>query len=132
MKKNMEKINAQKNINLEAIRHYQAAYAEYNSLPYGYKPARLRSCTATVYETPHYFLLRSYNTVVACIDKSTGICYDVLRHVYGFTSTSCQHINKFKNELRGNYLKALQFNCYRRVRGKNGSRIEYEPFIPFT
>ena len=49
MKKNMEKINAQKNINAEAIRHYQLAYAEYNSLQYGYKPARLRSCSATVY-----------------------------------------------------------------------------------
>lgn len=82
MKKNMEKINAQKNINAEAILHYQLAYAEYNALPYGYKPARLRSCSATVYETTHYYLLRSYNTVVACIDKSTGICYDVLRHVF--------------------------------------------------
>lgn len=101
MKKNMEKINAQKNINAEAIRQYQLAYAEYNSLPYGYKPARLRSCTATVYETPHYFLLRSYNTVVACIDKSTGICYDVLRHVFGFTSTSCQHVNKFISDYSG-------------------------------
>ena len=41
MKKNMEKINAQKKVNAEAIRHYTLAYAEYNSLPYGYKPARL-------------------------------------------------------------------------------------------
>lgn len=82
MKKNMEKINAQKKVNFEAIRRYQIAYAEYSSLPYGYKPLRLRSCSATVYETPHYYVLRSYNTVVACIDKSTGICYDVLRHVF--------------------------------------------------
>ena len=101
MKKNMEKINAQKNINSEAIRHYTLAYAEYNWLPDGYKPVRLRSCSATVYETPNYYLLRSYNTVVACIDKSTGICYDVLRHVFGFTSTSCQHINKFISDYSG-------------------------------
>lgn len=91
----MEKINAQKNINAEAIRHYQLAYAEYNNLSYDYKPERLRSCSATVYETPNYYILRSYNSVVACIDKSTGICYDVLRHVFGFTSTSAQHISKF-------------------------------------
>jgi hypothetical protein len=49
-----------------------------------------------------------------------------------YSTTTCQHISKFKNELRRNYMKALQFNCYRRVRCKNGSRIEYEPFIPFT
>ena len=73
----MEKINAQKKVNAEAIRHYTLAYAEYNSLPYG------------------------YNTVVACIDKSTGICYDVLRNVFGFTSTSCQHINKFISDYSG-------------------------------
>lgn len=101
MKKNMEKINAQKNINAEAIRNYQLAYAEYNSLPYGYKPARLRYCSATVYETPNYYLLRSYNTVIACIGKSTGICYDVLRHVYGYTHTSAQHINTFFSDYSG-------------------------------
>lgn len=95
MKKNIEKINEQKKVNFEAIRRYQIAYAEDNALPYSYKPLRLRSCSATVYETPRYYVLRSYNTVVACIDKSTGICYDVLRHVFGYTSTSCQHINKF-------------------------------------
>lgn len=101
MKKNMEKINAQKKMNAEAISHYQAAYAEYNALHYGYKPAQLRSCSAKVYETPNYYLLRSYNTVVACIEKSTGICYDVLRHVFGFTSTSAQHICKFISDYSG-------------------------------
>ena len=101
MKKNMEKINAQKAINAEAIRHYQTAYAEYNTSLYGCKSLRLRSCSATVYETSNYYLLRSYNTIVACIDKSTGICYDVLRHVFGYTSTSCQHINKFISDYSG-------------------------------
>lgn len=96
MKKNLAKIEEQKKINHEAISHYQIAYAEYNTLP-----SRLRHCSATVYETPHYYILRSYNTVVACIDKSTNICYDVLRHVFGFTSTSCQHINKFVADYSG-------------------------------
>ena len=73
-------------------------------------------------------LLKSYLTYVAMYLPSTDRLF-----VFDYYSpTTCQHINKFKNELRRNYLKALQFNCYRRVRGKNGSRIEYEPFIPFT
>lgn len=101
MKKNMAKINAQKKVNYEAIRQYRYAYNEYCKLPYGYKPARLRSCTATVYVTEHYYILRSYNTVVACIDKSTGVCYDVLRFVFGFSATSCQHINKFISDYSG-------------------------------
>lgn len=101
MKKNIAKIEAQKKINFAAIRNYQIAYAQYIALPYGYAPTRLRSCHAVVYETSKYYVLRSYNTVVACIDKSTGICYDVLRHVFGFTATSCQHINKFFSDYSG-------------------------------
>lgn len=73
-------------------------------------------------------LLRSYSTFVAVYIPATDRLF-----VFDYYSpTTCQHISKFKNELRRNYLKALQFNCYRRVKGKNGSRIEYEPFIPFT
>ena len=56
---------------------------------------RLRSCTAWVYETTDYYLLRSYNTFVAVIDKHSELCYDALRRVYGYTSTSNQHISKF-------------------------------------
>ena len=57
---------------------------------------RLRSCTAWVYETDTYYILRSYNTMyVAIIDKRTRQCYDLLRYVYGYTSTSAQHVSKF-------------------------------------
>lgn len=56
---------------------------------------RLRTCQAYVYETPSFYVLRSYNTVVAIIEKSTGTCYDFLRVVYGYTNTSAQHICKF-------------------------------------
>lgn len=59
---------------------------------------RLRSCQAYVYETPSFYVLRSYNTVVAIIEKKTDTCYDFLRGVYGYTNTSAQHISKFDKD----------------------------------
>ena len=59
---------------------------------------RLRSCTAYVYESDDYYVLRSYNTTIAIIDKATDTLYDFLRLVYGFTSTSAQHIAKFDKD----------------------------------
>lgn len=56
---------------------------------------QLNHCQATVYETQRYILLRSYQTIVAGIDKETETCYDWLRLVYGYTATSAQHIRKF-------------------------------------
>lgn len=57
---------------------------------------RLRYCRAFVYETSNYYILQSYNSFgVAIIDKNTKQCYDLLRYVYGYTSTSAQHISKF-------------------------------------
>lgn len=56
---------------------------------------RLRSCSAYVFESENFYFLRSYSTVVACINKTTGQKYDFLRLVYGYTSTSAQHISKF-------------------------------------
>ena len=59
---------------------------------------RLRTCTACVWETEHYYILQSYNTFIACIEKETDTCYDVLRIEYGYTSTSAQHISKFRKD----------------------------------
>ena len=66
---------------------------------------RLRYCAADVApvmdaETGElmYYVLRSYNTVVAAIDVRTDTLYDFLRYVYGFTSTSAQHIAKFDHD----------------------------------
>lgn len=59
---------------------------------------QLRSCQAWVYETPCFYVLRSYGTFIAAIDKFDGNCYDALRREYGFTSTSAQHIAKFRND----------------------------------
>lgn len=71
---------------------------------------RLRSCTAYKYYfkregTPYEIVvLQSYSTVVAMayIDEEDKriIVYDFLRIVYGYTSTSSQHIAKFRNEMR--------------------------------
>ena len=62
------------------------------------KPKRLRSCTAWVIETSNYYMLRSYETYVAVIDKRNDTLYDALRIVYGYTATSAQHIAKFNHD----------------------------------
>lgn len=59
---------------------------------------RLRTCNARVSETANYYILCSYNTLVAFIDKNTDTLYDVLRYVYGYTATSAQHISKFEKD----------------------------------
>lgn len=56
---------------------------------------RLRYCCADVFQTENYFILKSYATFVAAIDKTTLQGVDVLRLVYGYTATSAQHIRKF-------------------------------------
>lgn len=58
-------------------------------------PNRLNACQACTYVDGYFLVLISYNTEVACIDMRTGICYDYLRKVNGYTATSAQHIAKF-------------------------------------
>ena len=84
---------AQQVKNAIVLKHFNEACEElYRS---NSKGKRLRSCTAWVYETENYFVLQSYNTYIAAISKYTGLCYDALRHEYGYTSTSNQHVCKF-------------------------------------
>ena len=59
---------------------------------------RLRTCNACVWETKHFYLLQSYSTIVAAIDKGNNIMFDFLRYVYGYTATTAQHIAKFAND----------------------------------
>lgn len=59
---------------------------------------RLRSCNARVYKTHDYYLLQSYNTIVAAVDMRDGTKIDFLRWAYGYTATSAQHIAKFFND----------------------------------
>lgn len=75
-----------------------------------YSQKRLRTCRAVVFETENYFILKSYRTIIAVIDKRTDTLYDVLRYVYGYTATSAQHISKFeKDYCRG------KWNCEMRL-----------------
>lgn len=56
---------------------------------------RLRTCQAVVYSTDNFYLLKSYETFIAAIEKNTGRIADVLRGEYCYTATSAQHIAKF-------------------------------------
>lgn len=62
------------------------------------KGKRLRSCSAYVFETEGFYILRSYGTYVAVIRKYDDIMVDALRLVYGYTATSAQHIAKFAHD----------------------------------
>lgn len=81
--------------NQAAYEIFNNAYDQWSRNIHNIRPERLRFCNARVYETCNYYLLESYNTFVAAIDKKSGICVDVLRGEYGYTSTSAQHIAKF-------------------------------------
>ena len=76
---------------------------------------RLRTCQAYVYETPNFYVLRSYNTVVAIIEKKTDTCYDFLRAVYGYTYTSARHISKFAKDYSRSMCGCTQRLTYREV-----------------
>ena len=89
------------------IEVYNDAMAELNDKC---KFKRLRSCSAIVFETEHYFILMSYHTPIAVIDKTVDVLYDVLRYVYGYTATSAQHISKFEKD----YCSG-KWNCEMRV-----------------
>ena len=74
---------------------------------------KLRTCSATVYNTPDYIVLRSYNTIVAFINKNTREFFDILRYVYGYTSTSAQHIAKFRNDYSNYFDWSKVYTWYR-------------------
>lgn len=61
------------------------------------KTKRLLYCSAYVFDTKNFYVLKSYNTFIACIEKSTDTLYDALRVVYGYTATSAKHISKFNH-----------------------------------
>lgn len=86
----------QKEINERAYDFFDTALSQFRHGDFSIR--KLRSCQAKVYETSDFYLLQSYNTFVACIDKYTGILVDVLRTEYGYTPTSAQHISKFASD----------------------------------
>lgn len=76
---------------------------------------QLRSCQAYVLETENYYVLKSYSTIVAFIDKESDTLYDVLRLVYGYTSTSAQHIAKFNHDYCAGYYGCKYVKTWRPV-----------------
>ena len=74
-------------------KYYQGKY---------YSMGQLRNCKAEVLAFEDYYVLRSYNTIVAAVSRNSGNVYDFLRLVYGYTATSAQHIAKFKNDYARN------------------------------
>lgn len=83
--------------NITAWAIFNCAFNELDAMREN-KYKRLRRCTAWVFETENFYLLKSYDTIIAAIDKRSNVCVDVLRDVYGYTSTSAQHIAKFFND----------------------------------
>ena len=64
-----------------------------------FAPARrLRTCNAYVSRIGEWIVLTSYSTDVAIINVQTGVLYDFLRLVYGYTATSSRHISKFAHD----------------------------------
>lgn len=92
-------VEAQRTLNRMIEDFYELATIELADV---YHEDRLRSCNATVLESPNYYFLKSYSTIVAIISKRTDTLYDVLRFVYGYTATSAQHIAKFNHDYSRN------------------------------
>lgn len=97
---NKDQKKQQEVINYVARNLYDMAYTELEKKRLAERVVwkKLRSCTAECCETENYYILRSYNTIVAVIEKGSDILADVLRYVYGYTSTSAQHISKFRHD----------------------------------
>lgn len=96
--------NEQKEINEEVLETYNDLLQCIDY--YGSRIVeRLRSCNAVVWETKGYTYLVSYHTIVACIGHADNLCYDFLRHAYGYTTTSAQHIAKFIDDYLPHGLK---------------------------
>lgn len=90
----------QQNINAVCLREFNKAFDEAidDAKVVRKTKKRLRNCTAWVYETENYFLLKSFSTYIACIDKHDRVLYDVLRYEYEYTNTSAMHISKLCND----------------------------------
>lgn len=102
------------NHNIIALGLFNNAMNEFYDCETVYKVYGLRKCQAVVAETENYFLLSSYFTFIAAIEKKSNICVDVLRHEYGYTPTSAKHIIKFIRDYSDKN-KALTLYTWRNV-----------------
>lgn len=105
----------QRTVNKEAEAIFETAVDEYNDQCRFDDCVRLLSCQAWVYETTNFFLLKSYGTIVAVIDKASDTVVDVLRMVYGYTATSAQHISKFSRATCYGGYGAGKWGCEHRI-----------------
>lgn len=104
--KNTAKYQKQIRDNIFAVNFFNAAMAQLDVNKRADKYGKqLRSCQARVYETEQFYILKSYHTFVAAIDKFTKCGFDVLRHEYSdletgknYSNTSIQHIAKFLHD----------------------------------
>lgn len=76
----------------------------------GYKVTdigRLYTCRASLYKVEKgyqtYYVLKSYNTVIAMWDVNEGILIDALRAVHEYTATSALHISKFQKWIKAQF-----------------------------
>lgn len=76
------------------------------------KTHKLYSCNARIIETKKGFYLLSYSTYIGYYDKKKKEFDDVLRLVYGYTSTSSQHLAKFHHWLRERGYASEQYHRY--------------------
>lgn len=81
---------------IQGVNGNKVSYEDFMKMPPISK--RLRSCSAKVFTTNNYYILQSYQTIIAVIDRNTDTLYDFLRIAYGYTNTSAQHIAKFNHD----------------------------------
>lgn len=84
----------------------QNYYKDIESIMYsvfnkGKKRCKLYFCKAEIWECMGILVLVSYRTPIA-VYTDDGSFYDCLRVVYGYTTTSAQHISKFQTWLAEN------------------------------
>ena len=106
--KKKEKIEIQKQINLECQQAFQRALKKINWHEIISYP--LFSCHAKVLEIDKFFILESYQTLISVYEKESHTLYDCLRDVYGYTATSNQHFRKFEKWLNehGHYVISMK------------------------
>lgn len=75
---------------------------------------QLNYSEAYIKETEHFYVLYSYDEIVAFIEKSTNTLYDLLLFVRGYSGVSLTHINKFEKL----YGKGI-YGCKGTLRWKN-------------
>lgn len=86
---------------------------------------QIRKCQAWYTTTDDYYILKSYNTIVAAIFKPTKVCYNFMRHSFDFTTladsnnpgfTTTQHVHKFMKEYEAVTLQKLNgYLSYKQV-----------------